>query len=263
MALLLQEDCPLLRCAPNFRDVGGLPVEGGGRVATGHLFRSEAIGGVGPEDAARLADCGIDVVLDLRSAGERHKAPQIWWHTQGVRIKEVDVAADIRAMASPWTPMIEQPGERGARTMMIGVYRRLPAASRDAVRAAIEILARGEGLLVHCTAGKDRTGFVVAVVLAAIGVPWRAILSDYMVSGEQLNPHVVATSQAMIAQGIGRDPDAATLAAVTGVRPEYLETAFAALREEHGGIAAYLAKAGIDAQMLAAVRDRLIEHPGP
>jgi protein-tyrosine phosphatase len=262
MALLLQDDRPLLRCAPNFRDVGGLPVEGGGRVAHGHLFRSEAIGEVGPEDAAHLADCGIDVLLDLRSAGERRKAPQVWWHTRAVRIEEVDVTADMRAMASPWTPMIEQPGEIGARAMMIGVYRRLPAASRDAVRAAIAIFARGEALLIHCTAGKDRTGFVVAVVLAAIGVPWRAILGDYMLSGEQPNPHVVATSQAMIAQGIGRDPDAATLAAVTGVRPEYLETAFAALREGHGGVTAYLGEAGIGPEVIAALRARLIDQPG-
>ena len=124
--------------------------------------------------------------------------------------------------------MRAQPGGDSARRLMLNTYRQLPAAAGPALRhLADALLADNGGVLVHCTAGKDRTGFVIAAMLSTLGVPHEAVLDDYLMSARCGSPTVVAATRAMMAAGLGREPDDAAVEALTSVSPDYLATAFA------------------------------------
>jgi len=233
----------ILTCAPNFRDLGGQPAAEGRRVLHGRLYRSEAIPTLAPQEAERLATLGIRTVCDLRSEAERtHAAGH--WPSSSATVLPMDVVADFRADADPLAAMRENPGEAGAVALMIDTYEALPAACAPHLALLFDRLAQGETpLLVHCTAGKDRTGFVVAMLLHALGVPEDAIMADYLRSGDCPNPAVVAATRRIMKAALGKEVQESALIALAGVRPSYLAASHARISRDHGSVAHYLREA--------------------
>ena len=150
---------------------------------------------------------------------------------------------------------------------MVNEYRQFPTrnGAQRAVRHVITLLAGGRPVLAHCFAGKDRTGFVVATVLEAIGVDRDTIVAEYLRSNEsvpelrerimemiseradtELTPEVVTFTKARLSEGI------------LGVREEYLATARQAIDDEFGSLANYLRDAGVTAADLHGLRGALL-----
>jgi protein-tyrosine phosphatase len=248
-----------LACAPNFRDLGGLPAADGRRIAYGKIFRSDAIIAPTRTDEASLLGYGIRLVCDLRSHAERTAAPNAWWQASGVELMELDITADIRGTAH-WQAMQEDPGESGAITLMRLAYRALPEASANHMRNLFARIAEGHlPLIIHCAAGKDRTGVAVALLLSALDVPRTVIYRDYLESGLRQRPEIVEHTHAIMRASLGRDVDPASLNALCGVRTEYLDEAFAFMAESHGSAARFLAEAtGLDAAMRETLRAQLL-----
>lgn len=244
-------------CAPNFRDFGGFPTRSGRKVRRGRLFRSEAIVAPGEEDAARLAAAGIRLVCDLRGGQERRSAPNHFWAGAGVELLEMDVAAGLRAPGDPLAMLADGSGVEGARRLMIETYRGLPAAGAPHLRTLFRRLAGGaQPVLIHCTAGKDRTGFVAAMVLHALDVAADEIITDYLASGRHPHPTVVEATRRIMEDGIGAPISDAALDVLVGVDARYLEASLAAIRENHGSIERYLEET---AGLSRAIRHRLHE----
>lgn len=237
----------IFACAPNFRDLGGKHAANDGRVRPGMLYRCEAICAPPPDDAAALGALGIRLVCDLRSDREREVAATCW-PDLAATVLAMDVVADFRAHADPMAAMRADPTASGAMALMIDTYRALPAACASHLAHLFDRLAEGElPVLVHCTAGKDRTGFVVAMLLHALGVPPDAIVADYMRSGECPNPTVVAATRRIMEAGLGRSVDEAALAELAGVRRDYIDASFQQILRDHGSTDAYLrGAAGLD-----------------
>lgn len=228
-----------LEAGSNFRDIGGYPAANGRHVRWGLIYRSGATPLITPADRARIASLGLAAMVDLRSDEERVLAPS--------RIDGVPYAA----VGYPMGPLMAGGDATGS---MERIYHRLPAMMTPHLKLIFAQLLRGEGPLAYnCSAGQDRTGFVTAVVLSALGTPYDTIVGDYHLSTrlrrpEFEMPRLDPASQASnpVAALFGRyqsDPRYSVpqpLKTVAG--KAYLDFAFAELAEKWGGVDGYLHK---------------------
>ena len=230
----------------NTRDLGGLPTVDGGSTRNGALLRSDNLQDLTAADIAELTARGLSAVLDLRTSTEREL------------IGPGPLAGQVQHVELSFIPeeRLPEPGEivvdrwaAGA----AGAYLRYLQDAPDAFAAAAAVVARSEGaVLVHCAAGKDRTGTLVALLLDAVGVERAAIVDDYALTNDRIE-RVYARLLGEKAYGefveaIGLDAHRVDAAAMHAV----LE----ALDERWGGSAAYFRQAGFDD--VAGLRRRLL-----
>ncbi|MEZ5158523.1 MAG: tyrosine-protein phosphatase [Candidatus Nanopelagicales bacterium] len=247
---------------PNLREVGGAPAEQGSVVRSNVLFRSTQLASLDDDDLPVLEALNLAMVVDLRTAGEVQRAPDVrvtdtyvWLDVlrdfaMASAVGVEDVFADPRAFEA-----ILRDGTAAA--LMHEAYLAmvdLPSA-RESYGRWLADLASGKGpVLVHCTNGKDRTGWAVALVLLAVGVDVDDVMTDYLTTNEQLLPVLEELFASVSEQGI----DPALLLPVMGVHEDYLATALERV-ERLGGLDAYLELLGIgDTQRSQLVR-RLTE----
>ncbi len=212
----------------NARDVGGYATAAGDVIRPLTLLRSARLDRLTDADRAYLAEIGLRTVVDMRQAFEIADAPDA--------LGTLDVA---------WhntPPSLELDGAPGV--TLLDLYLVWLDHSGWAFAAAIRELARPDALpaLVHCTAGKDRTGLTIAMVLDLLGVDDEVILADYAESNVSLF-------------------DGAEPLANYRVRPEFLATALAHVRERHGSVADYLRAQGITDSEIAGLRASLLVRP--
>ena len=165
----------------NFRDYGGYPTQGGGRVRDGLLFRSGQHVEASESDLITFADLGIRTVIDLRGNAERERhpcrRPDLW---DGV-VVFFDGETSSRPPHEP-----EQPTELTAETAhgrMLKVYSRMPGneAMQSIFGQYLRALAERDGAsLVHCFAGKDRTGIAAALLHHILGVSRADMLEEFL-----------------------------------------------------------------------------------
>jgi protein-tyrosine phosphatase len=253
---------PTLVSAPNFRDLGGTPAADGRRVAFGRVFRSEAVLTPTDEDERILRAHRVRLVCDLRGDHERALAPNAWWCTQTVELLALDSTAGMQNSGAHWDRLRADPTEAGARAMMRLVYAMMPAAIGVHVERMFGAITRGGvPLLIHCTAGKDRTGAFAALLLHALGVPREAIYADYLESARWPNPSVARATAEIMEAGLGTPISDAALQAICGVDAMYLDTFFTRIEDDYGSIDQYLeSAAGLHAGRRAHVRNILLER---
>jgi protein-tyrosine phosphatase len=228
----------------NFRDAGGYPVQGGGTIAWRTLFRSDALHRVDRIGSQMIAELDLKTVLDLRTLEELMiaQSPLADFADRGTRIVHMSLVGD---------DFSELPLE------LDGVYSFMVDRRGSAIAAAIKLLASPGALpgLVHCTAGKDRTGMVIAFTLSALGVPDQIIAADYALS----SMYLVAEQTAVIGQlgadtGLGEQLTEALMASP----PELIVRALDRARKQAGSVAAYLASNGLTEEDLNALRAALV-----
>jgi protein tyrosine/serine phosphatase len=240
----------------NFRDYGDYAA-GGRRLARGRLFRSAHQARVSDADLERLSGLGIGTIVDLRRPGERRDQPSkrpVGWAGQ---VLESDLGPDGEAPHITFLKTADLTVDAGRR-FMTGVYRDLPfePAHLDLFARYFRALGDGEGaVLIHCAAGKDRTGTLAALTHHLLGVHRDDLIADYLLTNtavdlDRLAPKVARQLEAMTGRAASHD----AVVAFLGVEPVYLETAFDSITERHGSIDGYLEQAlGVD----AALRDRI------
>jgi len=231
----------------NFRDVGGLPTATGGTVRPGVLLRSAQLSSLDEAGHAVLRELGVRAVHDLRGQPEiaKHGADQL---PDGIHLTVTPFDSDM-GEAPP-----HDPATGAAMAHMIEVYRMFPARpeAHAAIRSIAESIVAGDGaVLVHCAAGKDRTGWAVATLLRAVGVDEQAVLTDYLLSHS-----AVPVLRAMLTENLG--PDHVFSYDLLGVREEYLRSGLESLRELHGDLEAYLDVIGLTADLRDRLRERLV-----
>lgn len=231
-----------------------------GRLRQGAVFRAEAVLVPGKNDAALLASSAIRLVFDLRSSAECARAPNQFWAGQGAECIGMDLMASLDAASNPWAAMRDDPSAQGADKAMLALYRGLPQAALAHAPILLGRIADGATpVLVHCTAGKDRTGFMIALLLAALGMEQEAILEDYMLSASRKTAAAREATRAMVVSHLGRAMPEDALDTVMGVRPGYLAASFAVIDAQFGGIDGYLMRLGIDVVRRNAMRSQLLE----
>lgn len=240
----------------NFRDVS----EQTG-IAPGRFFRASELSKLDDDGRSALAGYGVTDVADLRTLRELEK------HGAGLVPAGVDIhhlpfvetsVADGEApheyafqRMMTEKPSDESVGDAAAR-YMTEEYGRIAAAplARQAVHRVVTLLGSERKVLAHCFAGKDRTGFTIAVVLEAAGVGRDAIMADYLrsnVAVPQLRESILANVRARAAEmpEVLELAEARLTESVLGVREEYLETARRTLDDEYGSLRGYLEASGV------------------
>jgi len=232
----------------NLRDVGGYPVAGGGSVRWRTLFRSDALHLLDAAGAAAVAGLGLRTVLDLRSPAEVDIAPS----PVGGRVTHLPLLADLETLPVPTVPDSPR-GELELGT----IYRYFVDECGDRIAAAIGELTSDDAFpaLVHCTAGKDRTGVVIALILAVLGVPDEIIAADYALSATYLNPEQTpAIGQLRASTGLG---DGLTTALLRSP-PELILAVLDRVRAGAGSVEGYLRAHGLTGEALSSLRAALI-----
>lgn len=236
----------------NFRDVGGLPVTGGARTRNGVLYRSAALGDLGEAGSSALADLGVQTIVDLRAPSERAQAPS--------RLAAVLDVVELPLLEGAMNPeLLRRLDDARTRVPTLAELYANLAADGGAVFAQVaRVVASADGgVLVHCTAGKDRTGVAVALLLDAVGAERDAILADYAATQAQLSGAWAERMLAGMARiGMPITPEIADLATSSPA------TAMAALLDSldaDGGTTRYLTSHGLAEHELHRLRDRLID----
>ncbi|WP_439589016.1 tyrosine-protein phosphatase [Hydrogenophaga sp.] len=254
----------ILQGAPNFRDLGGCLTPSGQAIRRGRVFRSQRLAGLSQGDRLWLDQSGIVTVCDLRTPTDLARRPNEWPDGRLLRtiVLETDRGAEA-ATPQYWRNRLDDPafGPAQARDEMLALYRLLPRLFARHMAELFAYLAdEGSGpLLIHCEAGKDRTGFVCAVLLLSLGVSKEVVLADYLQSAERY----VLTPDSHIAQQLlsGDTPERAmaALKEVMTVYPAYLDAALAEIDAAHGSLDAYLRHAaGISRDRLMRVHRHLV-----
>ncbi|MFT4256903.1 MAG: tyrosine-protein phosphatase [Pseudoxanthomonas sp.] len=248
--------------APNFRDMGGLRSVDGRRLRSGRLFRSGELSRLTDSDVSLLRKLQIRTVLDLRSQGEQQHWPSRWPDDTATERLDAHIDVDLRSGHAPLRQILEEDlSEAGARRLLMETYRRLPYALTATLIQTVErIAADGLPLLIHCTAGKDRTGFACACFLEAIGIARQDIIADYLQTNRYIDLNSMAdTTGQVLERMLGLRANRATLDIINGVHQDYLDIAFETVVSEYGSMDAYLAQLGLDDSCRSHLRDLLLE----
>jgi protein tyrosine/serine phosphatase len=247
--------------AVNVRDLGGLPTIDGGTTLPGRLLRSENLQELSSGDVSRLVDeIGVTTVVDLRSTNEvTIEGPAPLDALPGVRHAHHPVLSEFLDVADTVKAALLLEAAEADRTrypddLMCGHYLGYLENRPEEVAAALRSIATAPGAaIVHCAAGKDRTGVVVALALTVAGVEPAAIVDDYMATDERLEAIVERLSRSrMYAGDITSRPVKAH-----APRAETMKGFLEQLTVRYGGIDAWLTANGFGAAEVAALRAKL------
>ncbi|EJM21071.1 protein tyrosine/serine phosphatase [Pseudomonas sp. GM21] len=254
---------PLLAGAPNFRDMGGTVTRDGRSIRHGLVFRSEGLSQLTENDLEVAQTLGIRLVCDLRSKHECDRSPSRWPLNKGTELLHLDISADVRAGEESMIKLlVDTPTRQVATRAMVSIYRQFPYAFSGKLRALFDRLLTDDGvpMVFHCTAGKDRTGFVSAILLSALGVDREAILEDYLKSGMYWDGvrGEVSLKRSLQAFFAGVPPDD-VIHPMMAVDAAYLDAALDEVKENFGSVENYLHTcAGLDEHAVGKLRERLL-----
>lgn len=248
----------------NFRDFGGYRGHAG-RMARGRFFRSAHYAHASDEDLDHLAGMGIGAVVDLRRPEERTRMPSRRWTDFNAELIE-NHDDDEGAGKESWHGFMEDwdLSTEGVRDYHRRYYERAPTLPRlhDLYARYFRAVAGSDGpIVVHCAAGKDRTGLIVALTHLVAGVHRDDIVADYLMTNDPESFAIHAPVWAEeIARQRGRAPDLDTMHVLMGVEAEYLDRAFGVIATAYGGVESYLRDTlGIDPALRARIERRLFD----
>jgi protein-tyrosine phosphatase len=268
-AVIAQDQAPsdpdriALQGAPNFRDIGGYQTTDGRHVRRGKVFRSNELSNLTSADAAKVDALHLAAVIDLRTEDERRQSPSAWLR------KPTDIYQSPKTSLAPAMRVIlgKAATADGARRGMIDFYAGMPDAYRLEYAAMFERIAVGDlPILVHCTAGKDRTGVAIALLLTSVGVPRQTVIHDYQITEELLPAPKTGAARSAPAGGVAqaqtalaRLPDDSRRA-LWRAAPEYIRAALDSINREYGSIDGYLERGlGLTRGEIGQVREAIVE----
>lgn len=252
----------------NMRDLGGLPTHDGQRTREGRLIRSDNLQDLSETDIRHIIEVlHVSDVVDLRSDTERTmtgpgpltSTPLAHHNLSFLRDDAFDAqqaeGEDIgrRALAMPWH---ERPGARSRADFWTQHYLGYLNNRPDSVGGALKVIADSSGgTVVHCAAGKDRTGTVTALALSVAGVPDEEIVADYAATAERI--------EKIIERLVDVEPYASGLRGRSldeqRPKPETMVAILTTLNEDFGGAKGWLREQGWGEDRVAALRSRLID----
>lgn len=232
----------------NVRDVGGYATRDGRSIRWRTLFRADSLHRLSSEGQAHLLEAGLQTIVDLRRDEELATAPNVFATSDRPRYVRVSLApnptnGDARREISP--------------DSLAQTYRAIIDGRQAELREVLGALAQPGAFpaLVHCTAGKDRTGIVVALLLALAGVDHATIADDYALSAAYLTDEYFADARRR-AEAAGHDWEQYRF--LLGCPANLMLAVLEALDVRYGGVEPYLRQLGLADADLAALRSALV-----
>jgi protein-tyrosine phosphatase len=248
----------------NFRDFGGYQTHYGPKVKRGHLYRSANYAAITPSGLAQFDATGIRIVVDLRRGAEREISPS---QIKGSHIETIYSSlgdGDGIALA-PHLQFIKD-GDLSVdrcHAHMMSSYRRIPweAQHFDTFAQTFTRLAQGHGpLVIHCAAGKDRTGILCGLILHVLGVSNDDIMHDYLLTNAVPLDTAWLTEYAQrMSSMFDKSIDPMTLLPMLGVHGDFLQEAWHEMTLRNGGLDGYLEAIGVTTKVRDQLKERLLE----
>jgi protein-tyrosine phosphatase len=245
-----------LEGAVNFRDLGGYDAGGGRRTCWGRLFRSDSLADLTQADLRLLAALGLHTLIDFRLPLERQRKPNRL--PPGTRPETVEIGfipeGTLDMLRQVFFGKLDA---AGVEREVLGHYRLFPSAHTREYTEMFDRIERAGGrpVLIHCTSGKDRTGFGAAMILLALGASREVVLQDYALTNQYRRDVGFLFSPAT---------PRAVIDMLTAAQPKYLAAALAAIDDGYGSTDAYLERAlGLSPARREALRALLTEHAAP
>ncbi|MET8351206.1 MULTISPECIES: tyrosine-protein phosphatase [unclassified Micromonospora] len=255
--------------APNARDLGGIVGADGRRVRPGRLIRTPALGRLTDEDLPVLAKLGPACVVDLRDGSEIAVAPtdRLVGEPQVVHLPVHDPEHPVFTYVSAVLlghdlDAYAELARQGTAAAMAAIYRWFVTgeSARVGFAEAVRLATQSENLplIYHCSAGKDRTGWLTVILLTALGVDEATVRAEYL-----RNNALTDSLRAVIVEAMRRrqpELDVEAVLPVLEVRPEYLDAGYQEVRRVHGSFDGYLRDGlGLPDEVLTALRENLLE----
>jgi protein-tyrosine phosphatase len=249
----------------NFRDLGGYRSRDGRALRWGKVYRTGVLSYFTDRDYELLKTLGVRAICDLRRAEEREREPARWPDTNTRHLNWDDGASPptVRMFAA------QHPNTAaGMRLVMIDLYRALVAWMAPRLRGMFERITEGDvPLIVHCAAGKDRTGIAIALLLTALDVPYETIVEDYLLTNEagDFEQFILSRHQTQLGLATTNHP---LLALPEDVRrvlfaadPDYLNASFEQIASEFGNAQTFIRnEIGIDSVLQRKLETALLSN---
>ncbi len=232
----------------NLRDIGGYATAEGRTTRWGRFFRSDSLHQLTNDDQAKLLALGISTIIDLRRPDEVERDPNLMAAQPTVHYFNLPILE--AAVSSPTDhPLRNVTSLDQVYIGMLDFYQTRLKAVFDQITASADA-----PILVHCTAGKDRTGIVIALLLDLVQVPTQTIIDDYALTEQLIAPLLETLRQRAILTGLDLDRHARMLEC----RPELMQTTLAHLHTVYGGAESYLRLIGLQGDQIAALKASLL-----
>ena len=217
--------------ASNFRDLGGYTGADARPVRWRRLFRSDHLAALTPQDAEVFGALGVTRVFDFRGVDERAAVP---YELAGVAQHSLPIEPTVVQRMKDLLDAGERVTPEHTVVLMQHTYRAFVHDNADRFAALFEhLLASDEPLVMHCTAGKDRTGFAAALILLALDVPRDVVMQDYLLTNELYRMPALPEARA----------PREVLNVLWRVQQEFLDAALHAVDADYGGVRGYLSQA--------------------
>lgn len=264
--LLLSADgtLPQIVGVANFRDIGGYQTIGGQHIKPHEIFRSGELSGLTPADDEKLASLHIRYEFDLRTDKERSDNPSHWGaNPPDVISLSVGEPRNVDPSKSFAQHLSEIKTPEQADRMMQLATARLAIDGAPEIGRVLHDLAQGdEPALIHCTAGKDRTGVTIAVLMTILGVPRPQVDAEYMRSNEAVDQQMIRMRAREHGAPTGLSslpPDVSRT--LMGTKASYIEAAFTAMDRKYGSFDNYVSQAlKLAPEDVSALRSKLLEQ---
>ncbi len=256
-----------LAAASNTRDIGGYDARDGRHIRWGRIYRSGELSRLTAEDFKRLEALGIRTVIDLRNSAEVEKSPTHWPGSNPPQFIQLPIGKPDGWWVTNQSKLLRS-GRFTAKEShehLLTAYRNIHSVGADAYRRLFDI-ARDESnwpILIHCSAGKDRTGIAVALLMESLGVGRESIMADFLLTNEvartrersaalaaQIAEKTASTGWRTAPRPLGADAYFPFL----GVTPDMLNAFYDSVVEHYGSVDAYLTHLDVD----PADRERLV-----
>jgi protein-tyrosine phosphatase len=236
----------ILEGAFNVRELGGLVIHAGQRTSTGQFLRADSLHALSPASQASLLEYGLKTVIDLRTSKEILQEPNPFAHHENVKYVHISLFETIMQ-------------NQNADTMssLESIYIAALDHCQPAIREVLDLLATSQSvILFHCTAGKDRTGIIAALLLAHAGVSSEVIIEDYSLTEKIAKPMLERLLNEAVKNGMDKDFYAKLLTS----KASTMKATLWYLKARFGSIEGYLKDGlGLEQQTLDALRLKMLE----
>jgi protein-tyrosine phosphatase len=241
-----------LEGAYNVRDVGGYATKDGKRIRWNTLFRADGLHTLTHEDQRRLLGRDIRKIIDLRFRTEAERAPNVFAQSSYVSYVHQPLHEDqLAPIANPNLPPQDLPQTPAEYYRMV-----LDKCGRGIKQVFDHLTApRTFPVLIHCTAGKDRTGIITALVLGAVGVPDETIIEDYALTTTYATPLLIKLEKQAHKSGI----DVEWHRRMLECNPKAMAQTLNHLNMRYGGAEAYLLRNGVLLDQVERLRAELYD----